>query len=1179
MSIKENRVSVPAVVIAGTLLMTLCLPLLVGGDPSTPRDACPEWLTGENPEDPGIPGTPLPWWETTTRDLDRNHIEDSLEVHPGPYRGLFLNYDRYPGQLHQQALEMLGLDVKFVDGGVNTILVGQATQTQVTAAIALPHVIFVEEEKLFYPNLDISVSAIKVKPSATYSPVAWDDDLDGSGVNIAILDTGVDDQHEFLDGSYIAGRDFYYMFDPGDGSANPDDRHGHGTHVASTALGDDPDDIHDGVAPRARLVDIKMMTDVGTGGYIMQALNWTLEHKDDDWEDDGPANNGIQIASMSVGDGSNSDGSDTISMKANELAQNGIVMIAAVGNDGQHQIPAPAAGDKVISVANMDDVDSISRDDDTINQDSSNSGPRLDDGDGDTWDELKPDISAPGTDIVAARGGSFTATGTATMTGTSMATPHVAGLAALLLQGEPELKPTPGSDELMWRLRNMSEQWGEVSFPELSDRYNNWTGHGYADGYNIVHSDAPDGVLVNVWSTPAEAVEGDDVTLYATVRNEGNIDVESGEVRFFDGGEADGELLGKSYFYDLAPDDETTLTKEWDEPDLGNHTVEAVIKNIDPGERSTLNNNLTFYLEVTEPPQGPDLRVEKLRLSDYTPTEGQTVTLTAFITNVGQEASESAVVELYEGDPDDGGTLLGQVDLEGIKPGNERTASAQWDADSEGSYRLYGLVTDVEPSDANSNNDQGFISVDVAAKPQDPDFTLSPVDITWDPSDPESGEEVTIEITVHNIGTEDGSGRVTLDLDGSREKRWTDVEVSGEDHTTLTVDWTAQSGSHELEVIIDQVDDEADTENNEAMAIMEVESGGTDYMVYRLDVPGILVEGQTALLNVMIKNVGDSDGESVTAHYYIDGTQIGSREESNLEQGRYASLDQEWTPVLGEHIFSVILESADDVNPTNDEKSLDIKVLPPLVIALDPPYRSARAGESVTFEVALDNLRYESISGTITASSFSLDNMTFSTSQSDMVSFDIAALSSEYLDIEITPSADLPVGNYSFELEARVTGLLTPLEITGAVIIPLLVVPGELKLSQGSSADLIVHVFNLLETDTTFTLAGSNLPEGASLSINGFKDTDIFNLDAKDHGQRMVELELGSNTPSGSYDIMFTLTPTNSDGSYVAVLVLTVTEDGDDDDEGLLPSISLLGSLMAMALGVVVTIAGRRRRL
>ena len=115
-----------------------------------------------------------------------------------------------------------------------------------------------------------------------------------------------------------------------------------------------------------------------------------------------------------------------------------------MGNNGARQVPSPASADSALSVGATNDQGSINRDDDSIAS-YSNYGPREDDGDDNPWDELKPDVVAPGTNILAPRSfveGPFTVPGSSTLaddsyhelTGTSMATPHVAGMVAIILE-------------------------------------------------------------------------------------------------------------------------------------------------------------------------------------------------------------------------------------------------------------------------------------------------------------------------------------------------------------------------------------------------------------------------------------------------------------------------------------------------------------------------------------------------------------------------------------------------------------------------------------------------------------------------------------------------------------------------------------------------------------------------
>ena len=155
---------------------------------------------------------------------------------------------------------------------------------------------------------------------------------DGSGVVIAIADTGVDNEHfslddfsddntdneaqpdELPDPKWVAGCDStsWNQQDCDDGDDDPDDGDGHGTHVAGIALGTGgPDRENQGYAPGAYLVDIKVMTDAGASnsGYTVAGINWAVQNVDTDWGNN-DSSRGIDILSMSFGSGSNPAGGE-----------------------------------------------------------------------------------------------------------------------------------------------------------------------------------------------------------------------------------------------------------------------------------------------------------------------------------------------------------------------------------------------------------------------------------------------------------------------------------------------------------------------------------------------------------------------------------------------------------------------------------------------------------------------------------------------------------------------------------------------------------------------------------------------------------------------------------------------------------------------------------------------------
>ncbi|MEU6341530.1 S8 family serine peptidase [Streptomyces sp. NPDC046977] len=243
------------------------------------------------------------------------------------------------------------------------------------------------------------------------APEVWKGGNTGQGVDVAVLDTGVDDGHPDLSGRIAAEESFV----PGDTAV---DRHGHGTHVASTIVGTGAasDGKERGVAPGARLHVGKVLDNTGSGqtSWILAGMEWAArtEH--------------ARVVSMSLGSSDPSDGSDPMSMAVDSLSdETGALFTIAAGNSGRSgTIGAPGAADEALTVGAVDTSDALAG--------FSSRGPRAGDA------AIKPEITAPGVGVLAARSqyspgeGPYT-----TMSGTSMATPHVAGAAVLVAAAHP----------------------------------------------------------------------------------------------------------------------------------------------------------------------------------------------------------------------------------------------------------------------------------------------------------------------------------------------------------------------------------------------------------------------------------------------------------------------------------------------------------------------------------------------------------------------------------------------------------------------------------------------------------------------------------------------------------------------------------------------------------------------
>ncbi len=445
------------------------------------------------------------WWERTSFDQDRDGMFDQLDAlvdsgSRGPV-DVLVDLDRSPTEVDAAALAALA-----GSPGWGTFQALRIVGLRAVAPAALPtlsrapHVVMLEPRVDAVPLMDVATRALKVRESDVYgTQVAWELGVTGKDVNIAIMDTGVDDAHPALTGRYIAGADFTK---PGphiirwvrDGTFNPDDQAGHGTTCAGIAMGTGaPDGTYIGAAPDANLVDLRIGTPIGFSpgegpnnfyDAALQAIDWAAEHADASW---GSGPQGIDVISLSWGipyDGV-SDGSDAYSRGLDRCVELGIQVANAAGNDGPDNVGLTgmsASGMSTI-VAALDDLDTIPRDDDII-ADYSSRGPRDDNGDGYPYDELKPDVSAPGTHI---KGVVFDRTGDGSGggygdrgSGTSYACPYVAGVSALLIEANPEMSPILIREVL----RATAERRGEPEYPELDPYWSREFGWGMVDAYN-----------------------------------------------------------------------------------------------------------------------------------------------------------------------------------------------------------------------------------------------------------------------------------------------------------------------------------------------------------------------------------------------------------------------------------------------------------------------------------------------------------------------------------------------------------------------------------------------------------------------------------------------------------------------------------------------------------------------
>jgi subtilisin family serine protease len=244
-----------------------------------------------------------------------------------------------------------------------------------------------------------------------HAPEAWKAGYDGKGTKVAVLDTGVDAEHPDLASRVAEAKNFTDSKDAGD-------RVGHGTHTASTVGGSGAasDGRKKGVAPGTSLLIGKVLNDGGSGldSWIIAGMQWAVDQKAD-------------VVSMSLGNPRIGDCADPMAQATQKLSQSTrTLFVVAAGNagPGTETVSSPGCVPGVLTVGAVD------RDDTTAG--FSSRGPVA------VTHTLKPEIAAPGVDISAASAGGRGVYAYRTMSGTSMATPHVAGAAAVVRQAHPD---------------------------------------------------------------------------------------------------------------------------------------------------------------------------------------------------------------------------------------------------------------------------------------------------------------------------------------------------------------------------------------------------------------------------------------------------------------------------------------------------------------------------------------------------------------------------------------------------------------------------------------------------------------------------------------------------------------------------------------------------------------------
>lgn len=306
---------------------------------------------------------------------------------------ILIGFDNIPGPVEHGLIKKAGGSIKHS----YTLVPGLAASVPAHAIEGLkrnPRIKTIEPDGMFWAisyeaELDNSWGVKHIQAGDVHN-----NNVFGEGINVAVIDTGIDYKHSEFYGLYKGGYDFV------NNDNDPMDDHGHGTHVAGTiaAIRDGKGVV--GVAPKANLYGLKVLNASGGGSFsdIIKALEWAVE-------------NGINITNNSYG--SSGDPGSLVKQAFDNSYQKGVLHVAAAGNEGN----PPGRGDNVIYPAKWDSVIAVAA------VDKNNKRPN--------WSSTGStvELSAPGVSINS----TWLNDGYGQISGTSMASPHVAGTAALVM--------------------------------------------------------------------------------------------------------------------------------------------------------------------------------------------------------------------------------------------------------------------------------------------------------------------------------------------------------------------------------------------------------------------------------------------------------------------------------------------------------------------------------------------------------------------------------------------------------------------------------------------------------------------------------------------------------------------------------------------------------------------------
>lgn len=437
-------------------------------------------------------------------------------------------------------------------------------------------------------------------------------------------------------------------------------------------------------------------------------------------------------------------------------------------------------------------------------------------------------------------------------------------------------------------------------------------------------------------------LQGTEVTIDARIRNHGDAASDSGLVTFHKGNPSFGYPLETQSVGHLEPLESEPVQTIWTPLVSGLIEICVEIDSAVPDEARTDNNLACSFLDVVP---APDLALSVLDI-DFIPssivTIGTDITIYVTVHNIGDETSDSSLVTVYDGDPNDGALTIGSVVLQNLKPGSERTVWIPWQSPTTGVHSVFVFVTDSLPLEVNLSNNMASRDLTVASKP---DLTITSSDIEFAPSDTvTNGTQVLITVTIHNLGeTECDSAKVEF-FNGDPSTggilmafRYIS-QVPAHSGQTVSAYWKPPgTGVFQIHVRASDASPQESTEsNNAAYRSLEVlpqsELSLPDLSISWSDISFSTMEpleGEQVSISVLVHNIGQGNASHVVVRVFDGSAQIGNDQEINHLPGDGGShvIEVSWAPAAGTHMITAQVDPDDDVLESDEANNIAQSIL------------------------------------------------------------------------------------------------------------------------------------------------------------------------------------------------------------------------------------------------------------